>query len=290
MSTRNRTSWDSLPPEIRNEVLGLLPVLGGKCSLLATVAREWQSVIEPFNFAKISLTVPRLADPYSQAMLSRRRSQIRYIWFRVELKQYDCIQCANTDRDRWGLDNIDNQFIADAFETLFITLGAWEPRGDLVLDISVYSPSDNQHWFKYLSFCSDTDPCECLSRRGHEQGKTPINDPAHGWVAGKQVLAPPGRAIEQTFEEIMAEGPFPDEEPEMQWWRSLPFVPVVGVVLLRQQTRRRWKPVALANMFTRFPNMKELCYEPWREWYEIEIQTDKRKCLLDPWQFSRRSY
>ncbi|KAJ9155932.1 PRANC domain protein [Coniochaeta hoffmannii] len=71
----------------------------------------------------------------------------------------------------------------------------------------------------------------------------------------------------------------------MQWWRSLPFVPVVGVVLLRQQTRRRWKPVALANMLTPFPNMDELCYEPWREWTGIEIQTDKRKCLLDPWQY-----
>lgn len=65
----------------------------------------------------------------------------------------------------------------------------------------------------------------------------------------------------------MSEGPFDDEEPEMQWWRGLPFVPVVGVMLHRQQTRRRWKPVTLANMLTRFPNMKELCYEPWREWH-----------------------
>src|SRR5699024_8942806 len=112
---------------------------------LATVSREWLSVIEPLNFAEISLTAPRLADLNSQALLSRKRSQIRYIWFRVELKQYDCTQCANTDRDRWGLDAIDNQFIADAFESLFTMLSAWEPRGDLVLDISVYSPSDNQH-------------------------------------------------------------------------------------------------------------------------------------------------
>ena len=108
-----------------------------------------------------------------------------------------------------------------------------------------------------------------------------MNDPAHGWVNGKQVIVPDHYAIERTFDEIMAEGPFDDEEPEMEWWRSLPLVPVVGVVLLRQQTRRRLKPVALANMFTRFPNIKELCYEPWREWTEIERQTDKRKCLLD---------
>src|SRR5690242_6875200 len=115
--SRDRTSWDCLPPEIRNEITGLLPILGGRCSLLATDSRAWQSIIEPLNFAEISLTVPRLADLNSQAILFRKRSQIRYIWFRAELKQYDCRQCANTDRDRWGLDNIDNQFIADAFES-----------------------------------------------------------------------------------------------------------------------------------------------------------------------------
>ncbi|KAJ4269945.1 hypothetical protein NW762_001616 [Fusarium torreyae] len=279
--SRSRTSWECLPAEIRNEIISLLPVLGGRCSLLATVARDWQSIIEPLNFAEINLTVPRLADLESQTILFQKRSQIRYIWFRVELKQYDCSECANSDRDSWGLDNVDNQFIADAFGSLFTTLSAWEPRGDLVLDISVYSPSDNQHWFKYLDFCPDTDLGECSSHRGHEQGTALVNDPAHGWVAGQQVLAPDEHAIEKTFDEIMGEGPFDDEEPEMQWWRSLPFVPVVGVVLFRQQTRRRWKPVALANMLTQFSNMKELCYEPWREWTEIERQTDQRKCLLN---------
>lgn len=286
---RDGTSWHCLPPEIQNEIVGLLPILGGRCSQLVTVSRTWQSMIEPLNFAEISLTVPRLVDPNSQAILFRKRNQIRYLWFRVELKQYDCRQCVNTDRDRWGLHNIDNQFIADAFESLFTTLSAWEPRGDLVLDISVYSPSDNKHWFKYLSFCSDTKLGQCPSRHGHEQETAMMNGPGHGWAAGQQVLAPDRQAIELVFEEIMAEGPFEDEEPEMQWWRGLPSVPVVGVVLLRQQTRRRWKPVALANMLTRFPNMKELCYEPWREWTGIETQTDKRKCLLDPWHFSCRS-
>ncbi|KAK2611917.1 hypothetical protein QQS21_002023 [Conoideocrella luteorostrata] len=278
--SRDRTSWYRLPPEIRNEILGLLPVLGGRYSLLATVCRDWQSTLEPLNFAKISLTVPRLADPDSQAILSRRSSQIRYIWFRVELKQYDCGQCANTNPDNWGLDNIDNQFIADAFESLFTTLSAWEPRGDLMLDISVYSPSDNQHWFKYLSFCPDTNGGKCSSLHEHTQGIAMINDPAHGWLTGRQAFTPDEHAIEQTFKEIMGEGPFEDEEPEMQWWRGLPLVPVIGAVLLRQQTRLRWKPVALANMFTRFPNMKELCYEPWREWTGIERQTDKRTQTL----------
>ncbi|KAM3503120.1 hypothetical protein MY10362_004415 [Beauveria mimosiformis] len=281
---RDRTSWGCLPPEIRNDIIRVLPILGGRCSQLVTVCRAWQSIIEPLNFAEISLTVPRLTNFDSQAVLFRKRHHIRYIWFRVELKQYDCRHCTHNDRDPL-LHDIDNEFIADAFESLFVTLSAWEPRGDLVLDISVYSPSDNQHWFKYISFCPDTNLAECPSRHEQEQGTT-LNDPAHGWVAGQQVLAPDWLAIELAFEEIFAEGPFEDEESEMEWWRSLPFVPVVGVVLLRQQTRRRWNPVSLANMFTRFPNMKKLCYEPWREFTSIQRLTDQRKCLLDSKHFT----
>ncbi|VTT73752.1 unnamed protein product [Fusarium fujikuroi] len=186
---------------------------------------------------------------------------IRYIWFRVKLKQYDCTQCENNDQDEWGLDEVDNRFIVDAFDNLFTTLSAWEPRGDLVFEISIYSPSDNQHWFKYISFSPDNDTGE-PSRHGHEHGAT-VNDPAHGWVTGQPILAP----------EIMGEGPYYDDETEMQWWRSLPCVPVVGVVLFRQQTRRRWKPVAIANMLTRFPNIKELCCGPWRELGGMEKQT-----------------
>ncbi|RFN47635.1 pranc domain protein [Fusarium flagelliforme] len=266
----NKGRWGSLPAEIQLEVIRFLPSVGGKYSKLAPVCRAWQSIFEPPNFAEISLTLPRLEDPKSQDILFRKRNLIRYIWFHVEVKEYDCNRCTGEDETLWGLDDVENQFIADAFEKLFTTLSAWEPGGDLILDISVYSPSDNKHWFKYLTFCSDTDSPERLPE--HE-----LHDPAHGWTDGRRTKAPANDAIESTFDEIMGEGPFDDEPLEMKWWRSLPLVPVVGVVLLRQQTRRRWKPTALANMFTRFPNMKDLCYEPWREWDDIiEIETNER--------------
>ncbi|KAL6923192.1 hypothetical protein ACHAPO_001362 [Fusarium lateritium] len=261
----DKTTWWCLPPEIQNEIVSLLPALGG--SQLATVSRIWRSIIEPLNFAEITLTALCLADPESQTILFRKRNQIRYIWFRVELKQYDCSKCWNGNQNSWDLDDIDNQFIVDALESLFMALSAWEPRGNLVLDISIYSPSDNQHSFKYLSFCSDTSLYECPPCHP--------NDPDHGWFTGELINFPDEYTINLTFEKIMGEGPFDNEEAEMQWWRSLPLVPVVGVVLLRQQTRRRWKPVALANMLSRFPNMKELCYEPWREWSGAETQTDE---------------
>ncbi|KAG8670399.1 hypothetical protein FPOAC2_09757 [Fusarium poae] len=259
--------WGHLPPEIQVEIIRVLPSVGGKCSQLVTICRAWQTILEPLNFAEISLTVPRLMDPKSRDILSRKRHLIRYIWIRIELKEYNCIRCCNEDPDLWGLDDIDNQFIVDAFEGLFTMLSVWEPRGDLVLDISVYSPSDDKHWFKYLTFHSDTDRAECPPE--YER-----NDPAHGWIDGRQTMAPTWIATERVFDEIMGEGPFDDELTEMEWWRSLPLVPVVGGMLFRQQTRRRWKPVTLASMLTRFPNIKELCYEPWRELGMIEIQTD----------------
>ena len=64
----------------------------------------------------------------------------------------------------------------------------------------------------------------------------------------------------------MSEGPFESDEEENQWWQQLSLVPAVIGVLLRQQTRRRWKPTALVHMFSCFPRRQEIHYEPWREW------------------------
>lgn len=71
--------------------------------------------------------------------------------------------------------------------------------------------------------------------------------------------------IDKAFEEIMGGGPFDNDEQENEWWRQLPSVPIVTSILLRQQTRRRWKPGALAEMFARFPRLQEIVYEPWRK-------------------------
>jgi hypothetical protein len=244
-----------------------------------TVSREWQSFLEPFNFAKITLSVPRLTDSESQVILFKRQDQIRYIWFRVELQQYDCTVCANQDTEILGLSDANNSFVADAFKSLFLVLTKWEPRGDLTLDITIYSPSDDKHCFKYLRFYSDvgSEYIDFSPPLTDSNGLGLVNDPEHGWTSGRQLHTPNVYAIERTFQEMMGEGPFDDEEPEMEWWRNLPSIPVVGTVLLRQQTRRRWNPVALANMFTRFPNLQELIYEPWREFSEIQFQTDRRK-------------
>ncbi|PMB71063.1 hypothetical protein BM221_003527 [Beauveria bassiana] len=177
----DKTSWNCLPPEIRNEIIRLLPILGGKCSQLVTVCKAWQSIIEPLNFAEIILTVPRLTELDSRAVLFRKRHQIRCICFQVDL-DFDHRFSALTDQDPWTSHDPDDEFMADAFERLFTTLNKWEPRGDLTLDTSVYFPCDIRLWFKHFRFCPDTSLAECPSRHGQEQGTT-LHDPVHGWVA-----------------------------------------------------------------------------------------------------------
>ena len=66
------------------------------------------------------------------------------IWFRVEMKQYNCTRCTGEDDNLWDLDSDGDYIITAAFHSLFTALSAWESRGDLVFDISVYSPSDKK--------------------------------------------------------------------------------------------------------------------------------------------------
>ncbi|KAJ3574971.1 hypothetical protein NPX13_g4193 [Xylaria arbuscula] len=70
------------------------------------------------------------------------------------------------------------------FENLFSVLSTWDPNSELALDISIYSPSDSKHWFKYLTFVPDT--------ASHVQTTLDKvdDDPQHGWVAGFRHRAP----------------------------------------------------------------------------------------------------
>ncbi|TVY38287.1 hypothetical protein LOCC1_G007043 [Lachnellula occidentalis] len=158
----------------------------------------------------------------------------------------------------------------------------WEPDGSLLLDISVYSPSDSEHWFKYLTFEPDVASAMCGRHQHAEQSMlVKASNHHHGWNAGSRNSIPPATAIDRVFGQIMSEGPFPDEEQEGQWWQQLPLVPAVTGVLLRQQNRRRWKPAALAHMFARLPGLQEIHYEPWREWLDIhQLWTDQSLRLI----------
>ncbi|KAF7548875.1 hypothetical protein G7Z17_g6772 [Cylindrodendrum hubeiense] len=273
--TADRTSWHYLLPEIQLLILEVLLQDGCSLASSAAVSREWQTIIKRHNFARIKLTPSRLADFGS--ITHRNRALVSYLWLCLEFEEYDCASCASGDPKTWGVSNTDNTLIVTALLNLFSTLSAWEPNGNLLLDISVYSPSDSEHWFKYLTFEPDTPSDECGRNRCVEQSMlVKLDDHQHGWIAGRRDSVPTDDAINNVFEEIMVDGPFDDEEVENEWWQQLPLIPAVTGVLLRQQNRRRWKPAALAQMFSRLPNLQEIHYEPWRDWDDSQQEwTDK---------------
>ena len=247
-------TWGNLPEEIRLLIFKALMQDGCTLARLATVSPEWQTELERYNFARIKLTPSRLVD--FSSMIHRNRALVGYIWFCLELDTYDCTKCAPTEKyeEAFSISDTDNCPITTAFQILFSSLSTCDLNGDLILDISIYSPSESEHWFTYLTFMPDT-----LGGGGIEQmvSDKASHDPQHGWVAGFRHSAPSSTAIRKVFHSVMEEGPFDSEQLEIQWWDQLPSVPAVTSLLLRQQNRRRWKPDSLAHMFARFPDSRK---------------------------------
>lgn len=273
-----KRSWSSLPAEIRIQILESILQNNHNLGSCAAVSREWQEMIEHHNFSRIHLTPERVTD--LNETTHRTRSLVRYIWLRIELEEYDCDDCAPEDFEKWDLSDEDNALITETMESLFYTLSEWEKNDELLLDISVYSPSDSKHWFKYLTFEPDDLPDDC------SLGRCPVPTPfhggfPHGWSDGSEerpkwnsdpdkafLQDPPNHyAVKKVFQDIMPDGPayidslrpFRPRE-EGRWWQELPSVPAVTGVLLRQQTRRRFKPDSVARMFSRFSNLQEIHY------------------------------
>ncbi|KAF3802786.1 hypothetical protein GCG54_00014022 [Colletotrichum gloeosporioides] len=276
------SSWNRLPREIRLLILHEPMRAGCSQGHLATVSREWQIEIERHNFARIRLTPSRLVN--FGALIQRNQALVSYIWFCLELDDYDCTTCApdgtRLTLEEWGeaceISDTDKCPITAAFRDLFLILSTWDFRPDLILDISIYSPSDSEHCFPYLTFMPDT-PSNMSSGYGIEKARSSrhYHDPQHGWVAGFRHAAPPRYAIRKVFHSVMERGPFDSDQLELQWWDQLPTFPAVTGLLLRQQNRRLWKPPSLAHMFARFPRLKDIHYQPWREWDFPQHITDK---------------
>ncbi|KAF5544020.1 hypothetical protein FPHYL_11127 [Fusarium phyllophilum] len=258
--------WDSLPSEIRLLIFQILIQDGSTLACLAAVSRAWQTDLERYNFARIKLTPSRLMD--FRSMIRRNQALCApRIGVLTEEEVHEALTVSDTEHCP----------ITTAFQGLFSVLSEWDQDSDLMLDISIYSPSDAQHWFPYLTLMPDS-PSNRLEGSGLEP--TTIDpayrDPPHGWVTGSRHSAPPRAAVYKVFPAVMDDRPFDSDQSEFQWWDQLPSVSAVTSILLRQQNRRRWKPSALAHMLACFPRLQEVYYEPWREWGDfLQRLTDK---------------
>ncbi|KAI9170778.1 hypothetical protein HJFPF1_00250 [Paramyrothecium foliicola] len=266
-----------LPPEINLLVLQALLEDGCKLASFATVSRQWQKKIEQRIFTVVKVTPSRIAD--LDSMTTRNRSHVRCIWFCLELEQYDCPACNPETDIVLSTSEHDDTVIMAAIKDLFSTLSDWTPNGSLTLDISVYSTSDAEHWFSYLTFEPDLTASESkqrfermeLARAGSDQ---------HPWDGDSQRPFPPQAAIFKVFSHIMVnEFLFDDDGQEVEWWLQLPRVPSVTHLLIRQQSRRSWSNIALEGMVSCLSGLRELHYECWREW-DDGLQEDKDECYL----------
>ncbi|KAH7159821.1 hypothetical protein B0J13DRAFT_580996 [Dactylonectria estremocensis] len=250
----NRASWDGLPAEIRRMVLDTLL----------------------HNFARIKVTVSRLAD--FGHMVYRNRALVRYIWFCLELEEYDCTMCAPPEEVS-NVNHSDSKLVTTAFLNLVSTLSTWEPNGELLLDISAHSPSDSEHWFKYLTFEPDTPGDDCFRNRCVEQEMlAKMNNHPHRSISHCRASFRAEDALYKIFGHIMSPEHIFTYKSTYQWWQLLPSVPAVTGVLLRQQTRRRWDPFWLERMFSLFPRLHEIHYEPWRRWDDHIQETEDEDC------------
>lgn len=275
-TTVSNTSLTALPRWVQLRILKFLLNDGCSSAPLATVSREWQAVIERHNFERIDLTLWRIPD--LGPMTRRNRALVKSLWLSLELEDYDCSKCGgeNGNMNHLPYERADKCIIITAIHDLFLTLSAWEPQGDLKLDISIHSPSDSQHWFKYLTFGPDALPDSQVTPSQRE-------DPEHAWIAGRPYSAPPEAALCKVFAEVLGEPGriFFNMEAERKWWRTVPEVPAITSVLLRLQNRRRWRPFTLTQMLSRLPRLEEFHYEPWRAWsIGDQRETDQAYCSL----------
>lgn len=253
------THWDRWPKPVRRVFLEVLLADGCRLAELATVSREWQNVIEQHNFARITLTPPRLADLSS--MVRRNRSLVNYIWLCVELEPYSSLEAFSGDSQ--FISQEDLSLIAKTIWNLFAELSEWEPSGKLLLDISIHSPSDSDYLLKYLTFGPDIPSNECFLSLGDWNHINTAGKNWNNWGAAGKADKP----IRKTLNSIYLDDSSLDDEildRELHWWDRLPEVPAVTGLLLRQQTRRRWFSSTLEEMLDHFPRLQEVFYEPWR--------------------------
>ncbi|KEY75020.1 hypothetical protein S7711_01359 [Stachybotrys chartarum IBT 7711] len=218
------SSWASLPPEIRLQILEVVSRQGSRGSG-AAVCSEWKTFIEPQNFHRLELQVPCLEQlPH---MTTRTTGLVRQIRLNIELPRYSCRSC------QWP-----------------------ESRSHrFVLELNTFSPSDSEHWFKNYCIGLDAQIDGVSEQQQQQQQAAPVrwHDPNHGWIDGRQIDSPSADAMSRLFAPICLSLP-----------ESIPKVNAVTRLVIRRECRRQIIPPVLRLLLQRLPRLQTMVYEPWR--------------------------
>ncbi|KAK2805732.1 hypothetical protein FQN51_009235 [Onygenales sp. PD_10] len=258
--TRPGGSWASLPAELRLMILKEISRQKHRgWSSCAAVCKEWQVFIGGKNFHSLKLQASCLEE--LKCMVVRQRDLVQHICLNIELPRYNCRSCQST-----ASKSRHSTFFRDTMMKLYSVLSTWQPAGRLILEITAYSPSDSEHWFKNYRFGPDHyHDSEGDFVQQHE-ATTGWHDPKHGWVHGQQVEAPCAQAILRLFSPLCFSLP-----------KNLPEVHAVTGLVIRRQLRRQIL-AALGLLCGRLPRLESIVYEPWRVWqrpyklmYDLEL-------------------
>lgn len=277
---KTSSSWHNLPAEARQTILNALLQTDGSLAPYATVSREWQAIIEPHNFSHLKVTMPRIQQ--LEAMTFRTQRYVQYIWLCLELEEYELEEYYPQ-----GMSDADSHAIGKALHGVVDALSSWCDRPDLVLDISIHSPSDPAYWFKYLTFEPDhpfnqrESDCSELpglsvpvitnydsndSNDSNSLDDSGGSDESQDHEMDDDAIYFTGHQINKLFNQIVVKD---------EWWQDMPLARAVTAVLFRQQTRRRWPPNMIWHLLSQFPRLQEIHYEPWREWDDgMQNRTD----------------
>ncbi|KAK3293732.1 uncharacterized protein B0H64DRAFT_419396 [Chaetomium fimeti] len=184
--------WASLPAEILMILEEVSRQKDVGWASLASVCKEWQFVIARENFRQLKLRPSCLMA--FERLIVLQRQLIRYIHLEIELPRYSCRQCTTSPSMR-SMDQ-ESLSISHGIWSLLRILGTWELANNglangVTLELSAYSPSDTEHWFKNYHFTPDAD--------GNNGDNCKPDDPVHGWINGQQVVSPPATAIPRLF-------------------------------------------------------------------------------------------
>ncbi|KAJ4111319.1 hypothetical protein NW768_011893 [Fusarium equiseti] len=238
--------WSSLPPEIRTAILDTIVDLRlSRWSALASVSKEWQSVIGARNMAKLKLRKESCFDGFEAIV--QQRYLVKHIYLSIELPSYSCHVCT---RAPWPTNKDYDHIIGQAIDRVISILSTWKTEGPLTLDLNATSPSDTKYWAKNFRFDDDHDADAPVPETGW-------HDPIHGWQEGVQTDPPDFSELQQLFMPVVLDRPA----------RNLPPITAVTCLMIRRQFRRYLVSDTLDPLLGRLHRLTDMIFEPWSSLY-----------------------
>lgn len=259
-------SWALLPPELRLQILKEVSRQKG-CGSCAAVCSEWKAFLEPQNFHRLDLRVSCLEQ--LGHMTTRTAGLAHQIRLNIELPRYSCRSCQSSTSE--SRSSRHSAIFRSATQKLFTVLSAWKPTGCLALELSTFSPSDPEHWFKKYCIGLGIQPDGESKQQEDPAG---WHDPKHGWVDGRQVESLSASGLSALFEPLCFSLP-----------ESLPEVHTVTRLVIRREYRRQIIPSVLRLLLQKLPRLQTIVYEPWRGTFKSACDRGKLRYQL----FNRRS-